>query len=164
MSRQTKDELIGELSLEVRAGQAAVDQMDDAACRALGINRTDGRCLDIIDREGPVAAGRLAQASGLTTAAVTAVIDRLEHAGYARRVGDPRDRRRVLVELTPLLRERAGAIWGPHEFFVEMLSRYTNEELELLRDFHRIGREFNERRAAEVRGLRFDGDQSARSK
>ena len=163
MSRQTKNDLINELSLEVRAGQGAVDQMDDAACRALGINRTDGRCLDIIDREGPVAAGRLAEASGLTTAAVTAVIDRLERAGYARRVGDPKDRRRVLVELTPLARERADAIWGPHEFFVEVLGRYTIEQLELLRDFHRTGREFNERRAAEVRGMRFD-DQSAREK
>jgi DNA-binding MarR family transcriptional regulator len=163
MSRQTKDELIAELSLEVRAGQAAVDQMDDAACRAMGINRTDGRCLDIIDREGPVAAGRLAEASGLTTAAVTAVIDRLERAGYARRVGDPKDRRRVLVELTPLARERAEVIWGPFSVFQEILGRYTIAELELLRDFHRMGREYNERRAAEVRNIRFE-DRSARSK
>jgi DNA-binding MarR family transcriptional regulator len=154
VSRQTKNELIDELSLEVRAGQAAVDQMDDAACRALGINRTDGRCLDIIDREGPVAAGRLAEASGLTTAAVTAVIDRLERAGYARRVGDPKDRRRVLVELTPLARERTEVIWGPFEAFREVLGRYTVEQLELLRDFHRTGREYNEARAAEVREMR----------
>jgi DNA-binding MarR family transcriptional regulator len=156
MSRQTKDELIGELTHEIRAGQVAVDQMDDAACRALGVNRTDGRCLDIIDREGPVAAGRLAQASGLTTAAVTAVIDRLERAGYARRIDDPKDRRRVLVELTPLLRERAAVIWGPHEFFVEQLQKFTVEQLEFLLDFNRIGREYNETRAAEVRKLRFD--------
>ena len=161
MSRQNKDELIDELSLEVRGAQAAVDQLDDAACRALGINRTDGRCLDIIDREGPVAAGRLAAASGLTTAAVTAVIDRLEHAGYARRIGDPKDRRRVLVELTPLARERVEVIWGPYAEFQEVLGRYTIAELELLRDFHRLGREYNERRAAAVRDLRFE-DRSAR--
>ena len=54
-------------------------------------------------------------------------------------------------------------IWGPHAYFVEMLGRYTIDELELLRDFHRTGREYNERRAAEVRGLRFE-DQSGRSK
>ena len=156
MSRQTKAELIDELTFEVRAAQSAVDQMDDAAARALGINRTDGRCLDVIDREGPVAAGRLAEASGLTTAAVTAVIDRLEKAGYARRVGDPADRRRVLVELTPLMRERAGVIWGPFAAFREVLAQYTIEQLELLRDFHKMGREYNERRAAEVRSLRFE--------
>jgi DNA-binding MarR family transcriptional regulator len=156
MSRQTKNELIDELTREVRAAQVAVDLMDDAACRALGVNRTDGRCLDVIDREGPVAAGRLAEASGLTTAAVTAVIDRLERAGYARRVGDPNDRRRVLVELTPLLRERAEAIWGPFSVFNEVLGRYTVEQLELLRDFHRMGRTYNEERAAVVRKMRFD--------
>jgi DNA-binding MarR family transcriptional regulator len=156
MSRQTKDQLIQELTTEVRASQVAVDQMDDAACRALGINRTAGRCLDIIDREGPVAAGRLAQQSGLTTAAVTAVIDRLERAGYARRLHDPADRRRVLVELTPLARERAEQIWGPFSVFYDELATYTLDELEFLRDFHRRGREYNEQRAAEVRQMRFD--------
>jgi DNA-binding MarR family transcriptional regulator len=156
VSRQTKDELIAELADEVRAGQVAVDLMDDAACRAMGVNRTDGRCMDIIDREGPVAAGRLAEASGLTTAAVTAIIDRLAKAGYARRLADPNDRRRVLVELTPLARERAGVIWGPLAELHQALAGYTIEELTLLRDFAKLGREHNERRAAEVRDLRFD--------
>lgn len=147
-----------ELGDEVRAGQVAVDLLDDAACRAMGINRTDGRCMDIIDREGPVPAGRLAEASGLTTAAVTAVIDRLAKAGYARRLDDPNDRRRVLVELTPLARERAGVIWGPLAELHAALDRYSVEELTLLRDFARMGRQYNEQRAAEVRALRFDAD------
>ncbi len=155
MSRQSKRELIAALSLEVRAMQAAVDQLDEAACRVMGINRTDGRCLDIIDREGPVAAGRLAEASGLTTAAVTAVIDRLAKAGYARRRDDPSDRRRVLVEITPLARERAEAIWGPFDMFQTALAHFTVDQLELLLRFHRHGREHNEQRAAEVRDLRF---------
>jgi DNA-binding MarR family transcriptional regulator len=128
--------------------------MDDAAAKALGINRTDARCLDVIDREGPVPAGRLAVASGLTTAAVTAVIDRLERAGYARRVNDPGDRRRVLVEATPLMRERAAVIWGPFSAFHDALAKYTAEQLELLIEFHRTGREYNEARAAEVRQMR----------
>jgi DNA-binding MarR family transcriptional regulator len=158
MSRQTKDELVDALAWEVRATQSAVDQMDDAACRALGINRTDGRCMDIIDREEPVSAGRLAEASGLTTAAVTAVIDRLEKAGYARRLSDPTDRRRVLVELTPLARERAEVIWGPFQIFRVELEKLTIEQLAFLLEFHRRGREYNEQRAAEVRALRFDAD------
>jgi hypothetical protein len=64
----------------------------------------------------------------------------------------------VLVELTPLMRERADVIWGPFAAFREVLSRYTVEQLELLRDFHRMGREYNEQRAAEVRALRFDDE------
>jgi DNA-binding MarR family transcriptional regulator len=153
-SKKTKNDLLDELLFEVRASQVAVDLMDDAASKALGINRTDARCLDVIDREGPVPAGRLAGASGLTTAAVTAVIDRLERAGYARRVGDPNDRRRVLVEATPLIRERAAIIWGPVAAFGEELAKYTVAELELLIEFHRKGREYNEARAAEVRRMR----------
>jgi len=62
----------------------------------------------------------------------------------------------VLVELTPLARGRAEVIWGPHSVFLEALGNYTVEQLELLRDFHRTGREYNEARAAVVRQLRFD--------
>ncbi len=156
MSRQSKHALIEELVFEVRAAQSAVDEMDEAACRALGINRTDGRCMDIVDREGPLTAGQLAERSGLTTAAVTAVLDRLEQAGYARRLPDARDRRRVLVELTPLARERAAAIWGPLGDFRQELGRFTVEQLRLLSDFHARAREINQRRAAEVRELRFE--------
>lgn len=151
MSRKSKVDLVRELIFEVRAAQSAVDEMDEAACRVLGINRTDGRCLDIIQREGPLTAGKLAERSGLTTAAVTTVLDRLEHAGYARRRGDPSDRRRVLVELTPLAERRALEIWGPIGDFSSELAKYTTAELELLRDFHRQARELNQRRAAEVR-------------
>jgi DNA-binding MarR family transcriptional regulator len=156
LSRQSKDELMEQVVFEVRAAQSAVDEMDDAACRALGINRTDGRCLDILDREAPMTAGALAERSGLTTAAVTTVLDRMESAGYARRLRDPHDRRRVLVELTPLAQERAAAIWGPLGDFRAELRRFTIAQLELLRDFHRRARELNQRRAAEVRELRFD--------
>jgi len=58
-------------------------------------------------------------------------------------------------------RGRGEVIWGPFDIFHEMLGRYTVEELELLRDFHRMGREYNERRAAVVHNMRFE-DQSAR--
>jgi DNA-binding MarR family transcriptional regulator len=156
MSRYSKEELIEELMFEYRASQSAVDEMDDAACRALGINRTDGRCLDVIDREGPVTAGRLAEASGLTTAAVTAVLDRLEKAGLAQRVRDPHDRRRVLVETTPLARRRGEQIYGPMMEASKELRRYSIAELELLRDFSRRAKEVNQRRAAEVRGMTLD--------
>ena len=156
----TKDELVDELTLAVRAAQAAVDEMDEAAAHALGINRTDQRCLDVIDREGPLTAGRLAERSGLTTAAVTTVLDRLERAGYARRVRDPGDRRRVQVELTPLMHERATAIWGPLGDWRAELRKYSAKELELLRDFHHRSSELNQGRAAEVRQMRFDPPES----
>jgi DNA-binding MarR family transcriptional regulator len=152
-----KTELLEELVLSLRAAQAATDAMDEAATKALGINRTDGRAVDIVDREGPLTAGRLAELCGITTAAVTALLDRLEKAGYARRVADPGDRRRVLVELTPLTEQRIAELYGPlGELGRERVERYTIEELELLIEFNRLSQQINERRAAEVRELRFD--------
>jgi DNA-binding MarR family transcriptional regulator len=86
-----------------RAYQTANDNFDQAIADRLGMNRTDMRCVDLIDQAGGMTAGELAKAAGLTSGAVTAVVDRLEKAGMARRVADPSDRRRVRIEVTPKL-------------------------------------------------------------
>src|SRR5689334_2617788 len=112
MSRD-REALVREIADALRASQTATEGFDELAAERLGINRTDMRCLDIIQRIGQVSAGQLAEESRLTTGAVTAVIDRLERAVLARRVSDPDDRRRVMVELTELANERSMAIWGP---------------------------------------------------
>jgi DNA-binding MarR family transcriptional regulator len=136
---------------EVRMSQVATDRMDQAVADALGLNRTDMRCTDVLEREGAVTAGRLAQATGLTTGAITSVIDRLERAGYARRVRDQNDRRRVLVELTPEVLERSRGFYAEHQKLSERLYRRSSEEeLKLLLQFVRTGRELNEREAARL--------------
>jgi DNA-binding MarR family transcriptional regulator len=156
MSRESKKELIAEVIHLARAHQAANDAFDEVAFLKLGINRTDGRCLDIIENEGPLTAGRLAQLSGLTTAAVTAVLDRLERAGYARRVRDERDRRQVNVELAPLMGERGAQIWGPLGQEAEaVMSRMSVEELKTVIEFFRQGRDVNLRHVERVRELDF---------
>jgi DNA-binding MarR family transcriptional regulator len=157
LSRQNRAKLTEDLVYEIRASQVANDAFDDVACAALGINRTDGRCLDILEREGRITAGRLAEESGLTTAAVTAVLDRLEQTGYARRIRDENDRRKVLVEMTPLMGERAGVIWGPiGQEARRMFNRMTVDELERLRDFFRAGRKMNEEHIERVKHVRFE--------
>ena len=148
MSSQ-KRRLFDELIAEVRASQGATDRFDQAVADALGLNRTDMRCLDVLDREGPVTAGRLASATGLTTGAITTAIDRLEQAGFARRRLDPTDRRRVLVEVDPKKQELAHGFYRDHAELSERLyRRYTGPQLKLLLEFIRQGREFNERQAA----------------
>jgi DNA-binding MarR family transcriptional regulator len=145
--RQVFDDLIG----EVRRSQNATDRFDQAVADALGLNRTDMRCMDVIEREGPVPAGKLAEATGLTSGAITTALDRLERAGYARRSGDPSDRRRVLVELTPQARKDANGFYASHvELSERLYKRYTLSQLELLLEFVREGREFNDRQAAIV--------------
>jgi DNA-binding MarR family transcriptional regulator len=140
-----------ELLSEVRASQNATDRYDQAVADTLGLNRTDMRCIDHLDREGPLTAGQLAQRTGLTTGAVTTLVDRLEKAGYARRVRDTNDRRRVYVEITEETRRNAGRFYAEHAQLAEALyKRYSEEQIELLLEFVRRGREFNERKAAEL--------------
>jgi DNA-binding MarR family transcriptional regulator len=146
-----KRELFTELIDEVRRSQLATDRFDQAVADALGLNRTDMRCTDVLDREGAVTAGRLAEATGLTTGAITTVIDRLERSGFARRRPDPADRRRVLVELTPEARDRGRRFYEGHAELADRLyRRYSEDNLELLLAFVRGSREFNEQRAREL--------------
>ena len=113
--------------------QLVNDVFDEAASERLGVNRTDQRVMDVLDRFGPLPAGRAAELARLSRPAMTTALDRLERAGYARRVPDPDDRRRVLVELTPLARERAEEIWGPFaEIGQREFSGYKLEELQAI--------------------------------
>src|SRR5262244_3564242 len=73
--------------------------MGTAAADRIGINATDLNCLNILSFSGHMTAGELARATGLTTASITGVIDRLEEAGFVTRERDPRDRRRVVVQV-----------------------------------------------------------------
>jgi DNA-binding MarR family transcriptional regulator len=150
LSRHKRD-TFEELIREVRRSHAATDRFDQAVADALGLNRTDMRCLDIVQMEGRVTAGRLAELTGLTTGAITTVIDRLEKAGYARRVRDAHDRRRVLVEMSPDAMRGADNFYGEHMAESERIyKRYTLEQLELLLEFVRGSRELNERAAAQL--------------
>lgn len=154
MSREKKNVLVEQLFHLARAHEAANDAFDEVAREKLGINRTDLRCLNIIENQGSMNASRLAELSGLTTAAVTSVLDRLERAGYARRVRDHADRRQVMVEVTPLLAERATPIWGPlGEEARAVLTRLPTEELESLAAFYRLGIELNQKHIERVRHL-----------
>jgi DNA-binding MarR family transcriptional regulator len=146
-----KRRIFEELIDEVRRSQEATARFDQAVADALGLNRTDMRCVDVLQREGPITAGKLAEATGLTSGAMTTALDRLEHAGYVRRVRDGADRRRVLVQITDRTVQEAERFYAPHAAQAERLNdRYTAAELELLLEFVRQGREFNERHAAEI--------------
>jgi DNA-binding MarR family transcriptional regulator len=101
-----------QLPLCLRDLGEAVDLFQQVAADRLGLNRTDLTVLSLLDARGPLTAGQLAEATGLTTGAVTGVADRLEKAGYARREPDPDDRRRVIVTL---LRDRLDRILRLHE-------------------------------------------------
>jgi DNA-binding MarR family transcriptional regulator len=103
----------------------------------LGLYITDHKCMDIIHRFGAMPAGRLGEMTGLTTGAITGMIDRLEKAGYVRRTNDPKDRRKTIVE--PIrnrkLERKIEMIFTPlHERMHRFLSSYSDSELSFLLD------------------------------
>jgi DNA-binding MarR family transcriptional regulator len=153
--RKPKKELIWELVSEFRNSGNQDSAFDNLAAERLGVNGTDLHCLNTIENAGGLTAGQLAAETGLTTGAVTGVIDRLERAGYARRVPDKEDRRRVKVEVTPKFYARAERIWGPlaKEWEVTLSRRFTAEELERVIDFLRATNEVGSRHMERVRKL-----------
>ena len=84
--------------------------LDGCVAAQLGINATDLRCLRLLQHGKSRTAGRLAREGGLTTGATTAVLDRLERAGLARRTRDSVDRRRVIVHIAPVAPQRLHAL------------------------------------------------------
>ena len=100
-----RTEIIGTLTTSMRQSMVETVLLFELLAQHIGINATDMQCLNILDFEGPVPAGRLAELTGLTTGAITTSIDRLEKAGFVERVRDPRDRRRVVVQRLPSTQE-----------------------------------------------------------
>ncbi len=129
-------ELRRRVGLSLRALGSDLDALDEAVAARFGLHRTDLRCLEIVARGGPLSAGALAEQAGLSASAVTSVIDRVERSGDLRRLSDPRDRRRVLVEVTELGRQRGRtAFRGLQEGTDQLLRRYSSGELRLLGRF-----------------------------
>ncbi|MEC0173533.1 MarR family transcriptional regulator [Paenibacillus favisporus] len=103
---------------------------------SLGLSNTDLKSVDILWETGPITAGELSKITGLSTGTVTALIDRLEKAGYVRREQDPSDRRRVMIVPDYFARDEVRETFKPlHDSVVRLGSSYTAEQIELLIDF-----------------------------
>lgn len=103
----------------------------------LGLNPSDHKCADVLrEQPGPITAGRLAELTGLTTGAITGVLDRLERAGFVARDQDPSDRRRVVVRCTPERAPDLGPLFMPlRDGMIASCEGYTDEELRLILGF-----------------------------
>jgi DNA-binding MarR family transcriptional regulator len=137
----------------LRRNQVLTQMLDEAAAEYLGINTTDGRAIDLIDQAGRITAGDLARELRLSTGAVTTIVDRLERAGYARRVADPGDRRRVLIEVTPRVQKISQDIYGPPEQATAFADGFTDEELGVFVRFQEQSKQWLEEHLAHVESL-----------
>ena len=132
MNRETIDSVIRSLRRVNLQGSF----LGQTVAIRFGLSESDVEALEVLLDTGAATAGRLSELMGLTSGAVTRVIDRLEQAGYVRRVPDPADRRRVIVELVP---EKMAAVEAAMARFGEKsaseMGRYSDDELAVINDF-----------------------------
>jgi DNA-binding MarR family transcriptional regulator len=131
-----------ELDLEKQVFIAARDQgissvlFRNAIGRKLGLNVADNECLSFLSIKGTSTPTELARYTGLTTGSTTAMLDRLEKAGFIRRAPNPNDRRGVLIEVNKKWAETARPlVMGIQKAHKELLASYSKEELTVIADF-----------------------------
>jgi DNA-binding MarR family transcriptional regulator len=136
--RRERADLETAFAAGLRRTGALMQLMGTAAADKIGINATDLNCLNILSFSGHMTAGELARATGLTTASITGVVDRLEEAGFVTRERDPHDRRRVVVRinLDRAMKDVATIFVPMLRAWREMASRYSDDELRLIVDFY----------------------------
>ncbi|SHE35303.1 transcriptional regulator, MarR family [Seinonella peptonophila] len=135
----SRNQIINNLSEELRNNSTATIMFHQSIGTKLGLNPTDHKCLDVILKNQPITAGHLSDLTGLTTGAITGVLDRLEKVGYISRVKDPQDKRRVIIHLDQKKAEKdilpLFHIFGKE--LNQILSHYDDRELQNILDFIR---------------------------
>jgi DNA-binding MarR family transcriptional regulator len=127
MPRATRSTLLQRLDETLRKVGAQSVLISDLVATRVGLNSTDLECLDLLYLAGVTTAGTLAKHTGLTTGATTAVIDRLERAGFVRRRRDVDDRRCVLVEVLPSSAGRIQPFYAPLASRLAQLNKQYGE-------------------------------------
>ena len=162
-ARPARAELIGSILMAGRQSSTGAVMLHQAVADRLGLHPTDHKCADLLCQGGPMTAGELAERTGLTTGAVTAVLDRLEAAGYVRREADPADRRRVIVHVIPYRLRGVGRLFEPLAAdMAELCARYTDRELATILDFMTRSAEVARRHTLRLRGRPGRGGPRAR--
>ena len=137
-SQEKRAEILGELARELRQFNGLGASFFRAAAAQIGMTVTDMQVIDILESTGPTTAGQLADLTGLTTGAITGMLNRLEEAGLVRRARDPNDGRRVIVQLeigkdemhkVRSILDSVGKVWD------EVASRYDDEQIAFLLEF-----------------------------
>src|SRR5262245_50378741 len=134
-SRGSVDPLVDLIGFRLSTATVLFHQ---AIADRLGVSATDVKCYSILRQTGPITAGELAERTGLTTGAITGVIDRLERAELVRRARDRHDRRRVVLELVQNPeRERAivQLYEPPGREITDLVGQYSAAELATILDF-----------------------------
>lgn len=133
VQKQLISDLIALIKKETRTATLFVQTVAESS----GMHTTDIKCLDFLVEARSATAGDLARVTGLTTGAITAVIDRMEKAGFIKRTADSNDRRKIIIKL---LVEHPKHFQVVHSLFAnqmpKILSEYKSNEIAIITDWN----------------------------
>jgi DNA-binding MarR family transcriptional regulator len=150
-----RDESIARMADVMRDFMANAVLFQDAVARFGGLNSTDMQTVSILMSQGPATPGELAERTGLTAGgAITAVVDRLERAGYITKERDSADRRRVIVTANvETVMAKVGPIYGRiGKRWADYLRTLTDEQIHLTVEVFSRASEINADEIARLRG------------
>ncbi|MFI5274721.1 MAG: MarR family transcriptional regulator [Ktedonobacterales bacterium] len=153
-TQATRAELLDELARELRQFNGLGASFFRAAAARVGMTVTDMQVIDILNGGGQTTAGQLADLTGLTTGAITGVLNRLEEAGFVRRERDPNDGRKVIVRLAgdkDEMREIGPMFASLGKAWEDITSLYDDERIAFLLDFLKRGNALSRQEIARLR-------------
>jgi DNA-binding MarR family transcriptional regulator len=139
--------------------------LHQAIAQSFGLNATDTKCIDLIlcHPHGSVTAGELSLMTGLTTGAITHILDRLEKRQFVERVRDTSDRRKVFIRVRPeTLEPLAPKYKEIAKAYMNLAEQYDDEEIQLICDYMESASEVSKRELANM--LAVNGLQSSQVK
>jgi len=154
--RMPKKELLREVGLEMRRMSAQGVLLSSAVAERVGLSSSDLECLDFIVMSGtdPLTPSQLAKATGLTTGAITGLIDRLERGGFVRRDADPSDRRKVRLLANPERLRELGVYYERLAQRVEAIwTQFSEAQLRVVLDFARRSTAVTSEEVARIRTM-----------
>jgi DNA-binding MarR family transcriptional regulator len=135
---ETREQIVSNLMVSIRKEIRAATLFVHTMSEITGMHPTDIKCLDFLSDVKFATAGELAKITGLTTGAITAVIDRLEKIGFVKREADSKDRRKIIVRI---IAEHPNNLELVRNIFVDKLpnnlSEYKDEELNLISNWNK---------------------------
>lgn len=138
MSRPTKTriQIVKDLDWRLRNFTTSAVLAANSIAQKVGMGMNELKCAELLVRMGPMSAGKLAELAGLTTGAITGIVDRLEKAGWAKRVADSNDRRRVIIHPGPQETEAVDGLYNSYmDSLTNLLAGYSDDELVLMTEF-----------------------------
>lgn len=159
-SKTTREDLLREIGVESHTSYMEEVLYAQAVAAHSGMNLTDLMCVSVLDANGPMTAGQLAETTSLTTGAITGITNRLERGGYVRREKDPADARRVVIApVTAALERLEGGWFGSRDPLMEaLLSGLDDRELAVLLGFLRKANVLTREGTARLRAQTIGGE------